>query len=146
MNDSIISIEGQVTSMRRDWPTFRVSRLSRQKGAARWVGELRQFQIYRIEILYKVGYAPIVRVVSPALIRLPDNPEGSLPHVYGRASDPTLCLYDPAQGEWDETMHLSQTIVPWSADWLACYELWLMTGRWTGGGRHPNSIAAGFAS
>lgn len=42
-------------------------------------------------------------------------------------------------------MHLSQTIVPWSADWLACYELWLMTGRWTGGGRHPTPLTAGVA-
>lgn len=46
-------------------------------------------------------------------------------------------LYDPAKDEWDHSMLISETIVPWTLDWLACYELWLMTGRWTGGGRHP---------
>ncbi|ACP23444.1 hypothetical protein NGR_b19970 (plasmid) [Sinorhizobium fredii NGR234] len=66
-------------------------------------------------------------------------------HVYDRDGDPRLCLCDPAADEWDATMHLSRTIVPWSADWLACYELWLMTGRWTGGGRHPIPRAAGVA-
>ncbi|RWI16680.1 hypothetical protein [Mesorhizobium sp.] len=146
MNSRPLSIEEQVASMRRDWPGFRVSHLSRRDGAARWTGDLKQFQVHRIEIRYRVDYAPEVRVLSPALIRIPENPEGSLPHVYDRDGDPKLCLYDPATDEWDETMHLSQTIVPWSADWLACYELWLMTGRWTGGGRHPTPRAAGVAS
>ncbi|MDX8522230.1 hypothetical protein [Mesorhizobium dulcispinae] len=146
MNSRLLPIEEQVASMKRDWPGFRVSRLSRRADAARWTGDLKQFQIYRIEIRYQVGYAPEVRVLSPALIRLPENPEGSLPHVYNRDDDPTLCLYDPAANEWDETMHLSRTIVPWSADWLACYELWLMAGRWTGGGRHPTPHADGVAS
>lgn len=146
MNSRPLSIEEQVASMKRDWPAFRVSRLSRREHAARWTGDITQFQVYRIEILYRVGYPPEIRVLSPALIRLPENSEGSLPHVYGRDSDPTLCLYDSATDEWDESMHLSQTIVPWSADWLACYELWLMTGRWTGGGRHPTPRAAGIAS
>jgi len=145
MNSALLSIEEQVASMKRDWPGLRVGQLSRRSGAARWIGDLKQLQIHRIEIRYQLGFAPQVRVLSPALIRLPENPEGSLPHVYDRSNDPKLCLYDPAADEWDETMHLSQTIVPWSADWLACYELWLMTGRWTGGGRHPTPRAAGIA-
>ncbi len=146
MNSRPLSIKEQVASMKRYWPSFRVSHLSRRDGAARWTGDLKQFQVHRIEIRYRVDYAPEVRVLSPALIRLPENPEGSLPHVHARDRAPTLCLYDPGADEWDGTMHLSQTIVPWSADWLACYELWLMTGRWTGGGRHPTPGAAGVAS
>ncbi|MDG4875219.1 hypothetical protein P9273_08930 [Mesorhizobium sp. WSM4935] len=146
MNSRQLSIEEQVASMERDWRGFGVSQLSRREGAARWTGDLKQFQVYRIEVRYRVGYAPQVRVLSPALIRLPENPEGSLPHVFDRDGDPRLCLYDPAANEWDATMCLSQTIVPWSADWLACYELWLMTGRWTGGGRHPTPHPAGVAS
>lgn len=145
MNSRPISIEEQVASMKRDWPGFRVNHLSRRCRAARWTGALKQIQVHRIEIRYRVDYAPEVRVLSPALIRLPENPEGSLPHVYDRDGDPRLCLYDPPAGEWDATMHLSRTILPWSADWLACYELWLMTGRWTGGGRHPTPPAAGIA-
>ncbi|WP_244438191.1 hypothetical protein [Afipia birgiae] len=39
-------------------------------------------------------------------------------------------------------MTIASTTVPWALDWLACYELWLMTGRWTGGGRHAGSQSA----
>ena len=34
-------------------------------------------------------------------------------------------------------MLLADTIVPWAAEWLMHYELWLVTGEWTGGGDHP---------
>ena len=30
------------------------------------------------------------------------------------------------------------TIVPWTIDWLACYEGWLATGEWAGGGIHTD--------
>ena len=67
--------------------------------------------------------------------------EGQLPHVYPPLDDPTLCLFDPVAGEWDASMQISQTIVLWALDWIACYELWLMTGKWTGGGRHQRAIS-----
>ncbi len=37
-------------------------------------------------------------------------------------------------GEWKHDMLLSVTILPWIAEWLIHYELWLITGHWTGGG------------
>jgi hypothetical protein len=46
----------------------------------------------------------------------------------------TLCLYYP--GHWKPEMLLSTTIVPWTAEWLMHYELWLATGHWAGGGSH----------
>ena len=46
---------------------------------------------------------------------------------------PVLCLYDPLKREWRPVDAISDTIVPWTIDWLACYEVWLATGRWTGG-------------
>ena len=139
MTERWLSIEEQVLLMERDWTGFRVSRMSRRGGSARFIGDLKQLQVHRIEVGYQVGLTPQVRVLAPALIRLPDNAEGSLPHVYDRDGDTRLCLFDPAADEWDPSMALSKTIIPWSADWLACYEMWLMTGRWTGGGRHPNA-------
>ena len=33
-------------------------------------------------------------------------------------------------------MPLANTIVPWVADWLYYYEVWLFTGEWEGGGIH----------
>ena len=132
--------EEQIASMKRIWPGLKLR--GRRIGAVRWIGSLRpQFQIYRVEIIHQISDHPIIRVLLPELIWLPDNEEGQLPHVYPPASDPTLCLYDPQADEWDHSMLIGQTIVPWTLDWLACYELWLMTGRWTGGGRHPETNA-----
>jgi hypothetical protein len=56
----------------------------------------------------------------------------SLPHVY---RDGTLCLH--LSGEWNENMYFVDSIVPWTAEWLANYEIWLATGDWHGGGEWP---------
>ncbi|MBB3237149.1 hypothetical protein FHS20_004046 [Phyllobacterium endophyticum] len=134
------SLGEQVTAMRRDWPDFRASLRGFRQERALWIGHVTpQFQCYRLEIEYNLGMViqgPNVRVTSPQLSRLPGNQEGSLPHVYNVGEDPTLCLFDPDAEEWSGWMLISQTIVPWAIDWLACYEWWLMTGVWHGGGRH----------
>lgn len=133
-----ILIRDQVAAMKATWPALKPRQQSFE--SVGWVGQLRpQFQKYKVSIDYRLFDAPNVRILAPELIRLPDNEEGQLPHVYPPAYDPTLCLYDPKTDQWDDTMLLSQTIVLWTLDWLSCYELWLMTGRWTGGGRHPTS-------
>ena len=54
-----------------------------------------------------------------------------LPHTYPGNE---LCLFYP--GEWQHDRFLAVTIVPWTAEWLLHYEIWLATGEWTGGGRH----------
>ena len=131
-------IKDQVVAMKATWPALKPRHQCFE--SVQWVGQLRpQFQKYKISIDYPLFDAPNVRVLAPELIRLPDNEEGQLPHVYPPASDPTLCLYDPKTDQWNDSMLLSQTIVLWTLDWLSCYELWLMTGRWTAGGRHPTS-------
>lgn len=131
-----ILMKDQIAAMTATWSALKVRRQSFDAG--KWVGTLRpQFQKYKVSIEYRLFESPTVKVLAPDLIRLPDNEEGQLPHVYPPADDPSLCLFDPKTNEWNEGMLLSQTIVPWTIDWLSCYELWLMTGRWTGGGRHP---------
>lgn len=126
----------QIASMKNTWPSLKLR--GRRPDAVRWIGNLRpQFQTYKLEVIHFTIGGPVVRILSPELTRLPGNEEGQLPHVYPPATDPTLCLYDPCAEEWDHSMFISQTIVPWILDWIACYELWLMTGKWAGGGRHP---------
>jgi hypothetical protein len=34
-------------------------------------------------------------------------------------------------------LSIADTIVPWTAEWLVHYEIWLMTGEWYGGGDWP---------
>lgn len=141
------TVDEQIRTMREDWPDFRVLR-DHQHDVARWRGPLTpRSRRYKVEIIYGLQFAidgPIVRVLSPTLTRLPDNPEGSLPHVYFRDTDPQLCLFDPAERGWSGWELISKTIVPWTSDWLTCYEFWLMTGVWHGGGRHPPSTGRRF--
>ena len=37
------------------------------------------------------------------------------------------------------TKLISNTIIPWTIEWLYFYELWLATGEWLGGGEHVDS-------
>jgi hypothetical protein len=133
-----LTIAEQSAAMRAAWPRFSAHILPGRGDTVRWIGTARpQFAAYRIEIRYRLFDDPEVRVIEPELKRLPGNEEGQLPHVYPPADDPTLCLFDPKASQWNPSMAIAETTVPWAVDWLACYELWLMTGKWPGGGRHP---------
>lgn len=137
MSARVLSIDEQVAAMKATWPHFVSRKIDRRLQSARWFGAVKpQYANYVLEIRYQLGSFPEVRVLSPALVRLPGNEEGQLPHVYPPADDPRLCLFDPRANEWDPSMAIAKTVAPWALDWLACYELWLMTHKWTGGGRH----------
>lgn len=43
--------------------------------------------------------------------------------------------------EWNPSMLLVETIVPWAAEWLAYYELWKRTHQWYGDGDGPEEGA-----
>lgn len=64
----------------------------------------------------------------------------SIPHKYGikhinGKEYVNLCLY--YRNEWDSTMQITQTIIPWISEWLYHFEFWSITGKWCGGGKHP---------
>lgn len=82
---------------------------------------------YTVRIKYRIGGVPEVHVLTPTL-RLHPDAEG-LPHTY---PGNRLCLHLP--GEWQPTMFITHTTVPWTSEWLLYYEIWLITGRWNGGG------------
>jgi hypothetical protein len=83
---------------------------------------------------YRLGQQPSVRVLDPVLRLRPGV--GALPHVYNEGD---LCLSAP--GEWNLSMAIGHTIVPWASEWLLHYEIWHATGEWAGGGRHPSTAA-----
>lgn len=135
--------------MRRRWPSFQVAEQTSDKAV--WFGSLVGIERpYRLMIEYGLprGEAsderyrsfPLVRVMSPQLVpRFDAAEEAPLPHVYFDDYDVTLsplCLFDPEAGEWSHDDLIAHTTIPWAADWLACYEGWLASGRWHGGGRH----------
>jgi hypothetical protein len=83
---------------------------------------------YDVRLHYTLERGPRVFVRSPDLLQPGEDP---IPHRYG---DGSLCLYLPGTGEWDRSMPLAETIIPWTAEWLYFYEIWLGTGQWCGGG------------
>jgi hypothetical protein len=96
-----------------------------------WTGELQPTALsrsYCVQIAYGPRGQPKVRVLE----NLATYEARSLPHTY---SDGTLCLHQ--SHEWTATMSIADTIVPWTAEWLAYYEIWLVTGEWYGGGEWP---------
>jgi hypothetical protein len=136
--------------MRATWPSFVVAQADDR--SATWTGCLKPFmQSYEVAISYRVPLIienidplrqqPRVRILSPYLKRWPSHVEGGLPHVYwDDLICPALCLFDYETGEWSPFKLLADTTVPWAVDWLACYEGWRATGKWTGGGRHTAPI------
>ena len=145
-----LALQVQVNAMARQWPQFQVSRPGDQ--LVIWSGDLqgleRSFHItieYGIpkqddQVMYRL--MPVVRVQHPSLVLNPEAAEEApLPHVYPDKENyclSPLCLFDPAAGEWNHSMKIADTTVPWTVRWLACYEIWEATGRWVGGGRHDN--------
>lgn len=143
------SLQDQIKAMKRRWPGFIA--YPQNDGSILWIGDLTPIEV-RYTLTIRFGLAggdvpdsyywhfPEVRVVSPRLRPVFDAAEEApLPHVYFDSEDLSLsplCLFDPAASEWSPDDLIANTTVPWTADWLACYEIWLATGRWQGGGRH----------
>jgi hypothetical protein len=101
-------------------------------GEGIWRGSLQPREtsgVYRLELRYRLGGIPRVRVRSPALV-------ANAPHLY---PDGTLCLYWPKEWGWRGSCCIAETILPWTALWLYYYELWLDTSRWLGPSSHDQS-------
>ncbi len=100
-----------------------------------WVGQLKPSPLsekYTVKIKYRLKQRPVVSVVSPEIV----SRNGSrIPHVF---SAKELCLFRYKYNEWDSTMPIARTIVPWTSLWLLHYEIWLATGKWCGSNQeHP---------
>ena len=146
-----VTINMQIERMKTVWPNFALT--GREGNVAMWRGPLRPLlQTSVVQILYRVPtmiekldarhHQPHVSVVSPTLRRRPGDPEGALPHVYYAPNGSvTLCLLDPEAGDWATTDFLAETTVPWTIEWLAAYEGWRATGKWTASGRHVEPAA-----
>ena len=124
-----VSIAQQAARLRELFPD---SKLEVRNGRLIWIGELQPSDIaarYFVGIEYRLDKRPCVYVVEPDIC-----PSGKPrpPHLY---ADDRLCLYYGR--EWNASMMLADTIVPWTSEWLFHYEIWTATGEWWGGGFHP---------
>lgn len=126
-------LSGQVGAMLESCPQFRVVRWRGPEVS--WLGDITptaSSEKYQVRITYRLGLPPQVYIVSPELQNAPDGTP--TPHTY---PGKRLCLYFPEAKEWDSSMAIGRTMVPWAALWLYFYEVWLATGKWEGGGKHP---------
>lgn len=81
--------------------------------------------------------SPEMFILSPDLKALAG--EQRIPHVYPHNGTGTkLCLWLPKQRNWKPQMKLTETYIPWTAEWLWYFEDWLSIGVWSGGGEHPD--------
>lgn len=99
---------------------------------------------YKVKLEYSINGIPNVYVIHPKPLALA-NGKPKLEHCYDQQKQ-RLCLYVPNSGEWTKQKLLTQTIIPWTYDWLYHYEIWLCTGVWTGGGLHPTNNKIKIAS
>ncbi len=140
----MLSTWKQTELMRKEWAMFKV--LQRTRWLVNWKGLLQPLcQPYTVQVLLQrnqhpnVQTPPRVIVTDPLLRQRSENPDDPIPHHYPNPNYPELpilCLFDPDIKEWNSSCSVARTIIPWTIDWLACYEGWLATGEWTGGGRH----------
>lgn len=117
-----LSMAVQVGHMRHHWPSFRRTGDDQR---STWRGLLQPTEVsgrYEITVTYRLRSIPRVWVREPTLAL-------NAPHIY---SDGTLCLYYPDEWQWHGQRLIARTIIPWAADWLFFYELWLDTGEWLG--------------
>lgn len=125
----------QYLLLKRDFPG---SAGAVRKNQLRWIASLQPSTLseeYKVRLEYSLEKGPRVFVENPELLK---RGEDRIPHRY---SDESLCLYLPDAEEWQKSMYLADTIVPWTAEWLIHYELWHATGEWHGGGIHPGEAA-----
>lgn len=130
------TIVQQVNAIKVKYSAWRVSFDSFELKAVGKLQPTSRSEIYTIEIKFHIlkPIKPIqVRVINPILIKNMNDED--IPHMY---SQDRLCLFMPKYSEFTRKNYISDTIIPWTSLWLYYYELWHTTGKWLGGGEHPN--------
>lgn len=140
----------QLRAMAEQWPDLRGKKLP--DGTLIWRGPLRpKAQLYTVSIIWKPGAMslPYVMVGDPPLQPRPGGTFAEIPHLIFYKEKPEqsgLCLFDPDGMEWSASDLIATTTVPWTAEWLAYYELWHLTGEWLAPGVGYESVAQIYAA
>lgn len=99
---------------------------------------------------YKVEFQSKANSIKILLhgIDVPHGDLKTIPHIFTKESDAeagtvSLCLYlnRTKHSEFHFGDNLQETIIPWIKEWIYFYELFLMTGKWYGNGKHPQKAS-----
>lgn len=96
------------------------------KGMLTCVGTIRptdECDAYRICIKYVSGEPPQVFITSHKI-----KPRKTI-HMYNNGA---LCLHYPPDINWKHRTSVAAYTIPWILEWVVCYELWKLTGKWEG--------------
>lgn len=136
MANSFIPIAIQQKLLEKAFPDS-ICKINPQKHSELiWTSYLRPTPLssmYKVRMIYEFRKSPNVFVLDPKPLRRPLG-ESVLKHVYDTPKQ-HLCLYYKRAKEWNPSQSLVD-VVPWIAEWLFYYELWVLTGKWLGGGIH----------
>jgi len=116
----------QILHMHRRFPGFEHRR---ENGEHVWRGKLQPSEVadvYELEVRWRLWQRPQVLVITPPL-----HPDA--PHRYG---DGSLCLDYPPDCDWSSRQLIATHTIPWAAESLYWYEIWLETGIWYGPEKH----------
>lgn len=143
-----IGIRDQYLALKQFCPGTVV--ISNNDKTVQWEGTLQPTPFsreYRVVIRYTLSHPPVCIVRDPDLPALAEG--RAIPHVYQNQTGirgTQLCLYLPVVkqkskvSEWQPTMFLANTTLPWASMWLLYFEFWLSSGEWDGGGVEHNVI------
>lgn len=138
----LIGISEQYLALKRHCPGA-VMIIDNDK-TVQWEGTLQPTpfsRVYSVVIKYTLSNSPVCIVKDPDLSALAKGLK--IPHTYRNLTGikgTQLCLYLPVIkqknkiSEWQSTMFLADTILPWASVWLLYFEFWLSCGVWDGGG------------
>ena len=83
---------------------------------------------------------PDVEILSPNLKAL-SNGKRSPHEFYSKGNTKPCLLFNKSNAkDWVPSMLISESIIPWTLEWLWYWELWLSEGEWRGGGVHPGEL------
>lgn len=116
-------LAAQTLLMRKHFPCFKCSLRHDVLECEGTITPCEECASYNIRIRMPRGEIPKVWILDPEI-----EPSGKI-HIFKEGH---LCLYDHRDQPWLATDHLHEKIVPWTAEWLVYYELFLLTGEWLG--------------
>ena len=93
---------------------------------------------YLIEIVQREGGKPKVYASGGEIEEMEDF--SNVPHMFSvdaKQKRIQLCL---DHHEWEGSDPIAATMLPWAIEWLAYFEIWRATGKWTGGGIHDGIL------
>jgi len=129
-----LSIAKQASILRHKFPESKTRFL--KPSVLTWEGQIQPMPLcrkYTVRIKYKLKKRPEVIVINPLL---KSTKEGPLQHVF---PGDKLCLFRYKYFEWNSSMPIADTIIPWTSLWLFYHEIWETTGKWYGGGEHSSN-------